>query len=379
MYMQILKLMILIVAFVCASTAGRSASAFDYRDIDMSLRAGISETYDDNITSVHENEKEDFITTLSLGLGAKLEGKTRSLNLAANVTQQLFADYDNFNNTSQDLTIDFQQEFSKYDRISLRDTFTHTYEPRSFEDAFGRTTGRYSYYRNRFSLDYTRDIAKQLSLSARYANEVDEISRKDLSDSSLNRAGLEATYFLSSATILLCFYDFTYRDFDPGASASTNTIAAGLRHYLTSQLYLDAQAGLDLINSYNDEGYCRPLIQASLTSDIDENSRAAISFSKRYYTNAYTQDLFDYWKVLATFTRQLFKRLSCSLSGFYGKGEYVAANITDKLRGASIGLTYDLTKKIKANLGYTYSNVDSTQATREYTKNRIYLKLSMEF
>lgn len=372
------KLFIFFLTAMLIMSAGKAYS-FNSKDIDLKLRVSISEIYDDNITFVRENEKEDFVTNLSFGLGVKYEGKTRALELTANVFQQFFADYDNFNNTSEDLTLNFQQEFSKYDRISLRNIFTHTYEPRSFEEAFGITKGRYSYYRNRFNLTYAKDISKQLGISARYANEIDEVSREDLSDSSLNRVGLEATYFLASTTILMFSYDFSRRDFDPGNNATIHTIAPGLKHYFTKQLYFDGKAGIDFINSYNDKNYAKPLIQASVTNDIDENSRASISFTKRYYTNAYTQNLFDYWQTSGIFTRRLFKRLRCSLSGFYGEGEYITTNITDKLRGVSIGFTYDLSKKIKGNLRYTYSDVDSTIDTREYTKNRIFLGLTMEF
>jgi len=372
------NLFIFFLAALLIVSAGKAYS-FDYKGIDLKLRASVSEIYDDNITFVHENEKEDFITNLSFGLGVKYEGKTRSLELTANIFQQFFADYDNFNNTSEDLTLNFQQEFSRYDRISLRDVFTHTYEPRSFEEAFGITRGRYSYYRNRFNLAYTKDISRQFSISARYASEIDEVSREDLSDSSLNRVGLDATYFPTSATILMFSYDFSRRDFDPGGNATIHTIAPGLRHYFTRQLYFDGKAGIDFINSYNDKNYAKPLIQASVINDIDENSRVSISFTRRYYTNAYTQDLFDYWQTSGTFTRRLFKRLGCSLSGFYGEGEYITTNIADKLRGVSVGFTYDLSKKLKGNLRYTYSDVDSTIDTREYTKNKIFLGLAMEF
>ena len=345
----------------------------------MKLRASISEAYDDNITFVHEGEKEGFITNLSLGFDVEYEGKTRSFELITNINQQIFTNYDDFNNTSQDLSLNFQQEFSKFSRISIRNVFSHTYEPRSFEDAFGRTRGRYSYYRNRLNLAYIRDVTKQLSITARYINEIDEISRQDLSDSYLNTAGIGATYFLNSVTSFLFSYDFSHRDFDPGSDATINTIAAGMRYYLTKQLYFDIKAGIDLIHSYSDRDYSKPLIQASLTNDIDENSLVNISFTKRYYTNAYTEDLFDYWQTSVTFRRQLFRRLGCVFSGFYGEGEYIATNITDKLQGASIGFTYDLSRKLKANLSYSYSKVDSTIETREYTKNTVLLGLTMEF
>lgn len=356
-----------------------NAYSFDYQDLDVQLRASASEIYDDNITSVHEDEKGDFITDLSFGLGLKYEGKNRSLDLTANVLQQLFAEYDDFNNTSEDLTLNFQQEFSKFDRINIKNIFTHTYEPSSFEEAFGITTGRYSYYRNKLYLAYMKELAKQLSVGARYTNEIDEISRTDLSDSSLNGTGIDLNYFHSFATTFMLSYDFSQRDFEPGSNAITNTIAPGLRHYLTKKLYFDGKTGIDFIHSYNDKNYINPVIQASLTNDIAENSRVSISFAKRYYTTAYTEDLFDYWQTTGSFSRQLCQRLACSLSGFYGSGEYVVSNITDKLQGVSIGFTYDVSKTLKGKLSYTYSNTDATVDTREYTKNRIFLGLTMEF
>ncbi|MFZ2602919.1 MAG: outer membrane beta-barrel protein, partial [Candidatus Omnitrophota bacterium] len=246
---------------------------------------------------------------------------------------------------------------------------THTYEPRSFEEAFGITTGRYSYYRNRLNLAYTKDIAKQFSIGARYANEIDEISREDLSDSSLNRVGLDAAYFPASSTQLLFSYDFSRRDFTPGSDAATHTITSGLRYYLTKQLYFDGKAGIDFMASYNDKEYTRPLFFASLTNDLDENTTANLSFAKQYYTNAYSQDLFDYWQVSGALTRRLLERLSCSLSGFYGNGEYITTVITDKLLGSTIGFTYDIKDNWKASLSYSFSKVKSTVRSREYKKN----------
>ncbi|MBN2097698.1 MAG: outer membrane beta-barrel protein [Candidatus Omnitrophica bacterium] len=365
-----------IFAFLLLATA---AFGFDAEDLDVQVRANVSETYDDNITFAHQDAKKDFITSFSLGTDLKYEQKMRSLSLAANIFQQLFADCSDFNNTSQDLSLDYKQELSKYARLSLLNRFSHSYEPRSFEDAFGRSGGRYSYYRNRFSLGYIKDISKQLSVGARYANELNEISREDLADSYLNNFGLDATYFLSSNNILSGSYDFSNRNFNPGSSASTNSLATGLRHYFTEQLYFDGRAGLDIINSFFEKSYTKPLIFAALTSDIDETAQASLSFSQQYTTTSYTQDLFKQWRLSAALNKQLFKRLNCALSAFYGEGEYVSSSITDELNGASCSLRYDLNEQLTGTLSYSYTSVDSNLNTREYSKNRISLRLSYDF
>ena len=368
--------MIFLIAFLLVS--GR-ACAFDLEGLDFKVSASVSESYDDNITQTHEDEKKDFITNLSFGLGAKSERKTGSFDLTAKIIQQIFAKYSGYNRLSENLILNFQQEFSKYDRMSLRDVFSHTYESITFEQAFGRTPGRYSHYRNRFNFGYTKDIAKQISLTAKYANEINKFFREDVRDSFQNRFGLQMDYFPNSANILTSSYNFSSRDFDPGEDVSTHSIAAGLRHYLTRQLYFDGKGGIDFINSYTNKDYTKSFVQLSLTSDVDENSRASISFAKRYDTTAYSEDLFDYWQISGMFTRQLFKRLGFFLSAFYGQGEYIIVDVTDKLCGADIGFTYDLTRNLKGRLNYNYSNVDSTLDTRDYTRNRAFLGLTAEF
>ncbi|MCK4947478.1 MAG: outer membrane beta-barrel protein [Candidatus Aureabacteria bacterium] len=356
-----------------------SSYSINYNGVDIKFRGSASETYDDNITFVNDDKKNDFITNLTLGLSAKYEGKTTTLELGGGITQQIFAANHNYNNLSENLTLNFQQEFSKYDRISINNIFTHTYEPRSFEDEFGRTSGRYGYYRNKFNFDYTRDITKQFSVTAKYANEIDYISREDMKDSYLNRAGIEADYSLSSTTILFVSYDFMNRKFVHDDDSSTNSIASGIRHYLTKQIYFDGRIGVDFIRSYNDENYTRPLISASITDELDENTRLSISFKKEDYTSSYEEDLFNHWRASVLFTRQLAERLSCSLSGFYGEGKYVLLDIKDKLLGASIACSYDFRENLKGNLKYTYSDVNSTIESRKYTKNTVTLGLSIDF
>lgn len=368
-----------LIFFIALLLISGRAYAFDLEDLDFKVRTSVSESYDDNITQTHEDEQKDFITNLSFGLGIKSERKTGSFDLTARIIQQIFAKYSGYNELSEDLVFNLQQEFSKYDRMRLTDVFSHTYESITFEQAFGRPPGRYSHFRNRFDFGYTRDIARQISLTAKYGNEINAFSREGVSNSFQNKVGLQMEYFPTSVDTITSSYEFTSRSFDPGEDIYTHSIAAGLRHYLTNQLYFDGRGGMDFINSYINKDYTKAFIQTSLTSDIDESSQASISFTKRYETTPYSEDLFDQWRISGMFTRQAFKRLGFFISAFYGQGEYIIADITDKLLGVDIGFSYDLTRDLKGRLNYNYSNVDSTSDTRDYTRNRVFLGLTAEF
>lgn len=370
-------LKIFLIIFLAASY--QPVFAYHVGNVEINPSASVRETYDDNITYVNTDPKQDFITTATLGLSAKYEGKTESLDFLGQVHQEIFAKNDKFDNTSEDFTLNFQKEFSRYDRISLKDVFLHAQEPRSFEDAFGRTSGRYSYSKNRFSLGYSHDFSKQISLTGSYANEADVFSLSGQSDSYLNRIGLRLEDALSSSAILLFSYGLAYRNFVPGKNALTNTLTTGLRYYFTKQLYLEGNAGVDIIDSFDNRTYCKPLVNFSLIDDVDENTRTNITFSHKYSTNAYEQNIFNYTQISASVTRRLLERLAVSLNGFYGEGKYIGLDIKDKLTGAGVGFAYDIGHNIKGTLNYNYERTQSNIDTREYAKNSISLGLEVDF
>jgi len=355
--------------------------AFIYKGLDIKVGGTVSEMYDDNITRTNssDNKKDDFTTRLTLALGVKYEGKTRTLDFTGRINRNLFATHHNFNNTSEKLELNFQNELSKYDIIRLKDTFAHAYEQSSFDETFEGAEGRYAYYRNQFNLDYTKDISKQFTVIARYANEINELSRKDLKDSYLNTLGFEADYIYSADTVFFMLYDFSKRTYDDAGDISIHTVAAGIRRYITKQLYFDGTGGISFITSRENTEDTGEYIQGSLTDEIDENTAISLSFTKGKQTISYREDFLDSWRISGLFKRHLLKRLNCSLSGFYGEGEHKSLNLTDRLRGANIAFSYDLRKNLKGDLTYTYSDKDSTDEARGYTKNVISSGLTIEF
>ena len=355
------------------------AHAYRLGNIEITPRAKVTQTYDSNITYTKDNVKKDWKTALGFGFDAIYDAKTIIISGSANVRREIFNKNNNFNNTSEDFTISSQSEFSKYDRLSLTDSFVHAEEPRSFEDQFGRMSGRYSYLRNTFGGTYTRDLTKQLSAILRYGNTIDNYSRKDFVDSYMNNVGAQLDYAISSKVILLGAYDFYRRDFDNGPHARINTPAVGARYFFTSQLYADGMAGVNFTRSYSGKGQTKPMFSASITNEFDKNSAAKLSFTKSNSAVSYAEDIFSSWRVSGSMNRQLLERLGGSASVFYGEGKYSGSDVNDELKGASGGLTYDIRENIKANVNYNFSRRDSNVRTREYIKHVGTLGITVEF
>lgn len=359
--------------------------SYSYKGFDIQI-SGISvgETFDDNITYARKNKKEDFITLAGLGIGAKYEGRTRSFELTGNVTQRMYAKNSNFDNTTEEVALNFSNEFSEHARMSLSNVFIHSNEPlfnrgNFFDEQFGRRGGQFEHFRNRFDINYTRDFTRQLTIIARYGNSLDIFSGVDLQDSFLNNAGFEANYLLSATTTFLLSYDFVYREFEDNESASINTVATGIRQYITRKLYFDIRPGLDFIDSFDDENLTKPVIMTSLTYQKDTDTIARLIFEKKYDTNVYNEDIVNRWRTTASVTRQLMERLRCSLSIFYSEGEFISSDFKNRLLGANSTINYDITKILKGNFTYTYSHSDTNSETTGYTKNTVFLGLTAEF
>ncbi len=360
--------------------------SYNYKGFQVQLtEVSVGEIYDDNVTFADQNEKEDFITMAGLGLGVKYEGKTRSLDVLASVSNQTFAKNSDFNNITENLLLNFKNEFSEYDRISLMNNFSHSDAPLFnqgqdfFDDQFGRSNGRFEYFKNKLNLAYTKDISKQLTTIAKYDSQVDLFSGSstDFRNSFLNKLGLGAEYLFSSTTTSLFSYDFTDRRFEGGADASINEITAGVRQYITKKMYFEGRAGANFVNSFDDENITKPVIRTSLSYQKGADILARLSFEKKHDTSPYEEDIFDNWRTTASVTRQLLERLKCSLSVFYGEGEYISANSEQKFLGMNSTLLYDITRYLKGNLTYTYSDSDFEDSG--YTRNTMFFGLTAGF
>ena len=356
-----------------------NAWAFRLGNVEVTPRGGVSETYDDNVTYTKVHKIKDYITRTWVGLSAAYDNKTTTFAASGSYYHEFYANNNGFNNNGGDFTASVNSELSKFDRVSLSDTFSETEEPRSFEDVFGFTGGQYSSTRNRVDLGYARDISEHFGASLRYSNEYDSYSRSDIAKSYYNTAGVEGAYIFSSDLSVIGAYDFTARDFSPGSNTRVNTLSGGIRKYITKQLYFDGFGGVDFINSFSGRRYTKPMVQVSLTDDINDRTSASLSFRDRYDTVSYTQDLFNQWQVSAGLSHEIFQKLRGTLSAFYGHGEYVSTSVTTNLIGSSAGLSYDINDHWKATANYSYSHETENTRLGGYLKNRVTLGLTAEF
>ncbi len=353
--------------------------AYSWGKLDFTSSATLNESYDDNITYASKHALSDAITQVALGLMGSYGGKTEGFSFGGDLRYDVFARYSNFDNLSEHLAGMAQKELNDHNRVSFRDDFTHAQEPRSFEDQFGRTGGRYSYYADSAGIVYAHDFTQQLSADLHYNYAFTIYSRDDISDSYLNKVGTAWQYVFDAETIALFSYDYSLRNFDPGLSAYVHTVAVGARRYLTSQLYLEGDSGVDVFETYAKHSYVKPLFTVALNDVVDSVTVAGITFTREYSPNAYFEDILNSWRVAGNISHSFFPRFTAAGSLFWGRGTYITTRVKDELTGIDVNATYDLGHNTQVFVDNNYSQTRSNVASRAYTRNRVSLGIKVSF
>ncbi|MDD4939876.1 MAG: hypothetical protein PHI60_06950, partial [Candidatus Omnitrophica bacterium] len=270
-----IKSVFLAAAVFILSLGVKPAYSYKVGDVDIRLKAIISEQYDDNVTYASSNEKDDFVNIAGFGLLAKGEGKMQQLDLGGNVIWHTYNENENFNYTSENLFLNYRREYSKFDTVRLKDSFIHSEEPASFEDEFGRTTGRYTFIKNWFNSSYTKELTENFSSTFSYFNNAAAFSSSGPSDSFLNGTSIQGHYLLNAKNIINLIYRFESRSYDTGGHVRVNSYTGGIKHFLTERLYAHGSIGQDHVKSTlsSDNGLH---LSAGITDELNENTTLGI-------------------------------------------------------------------------------------------------------
>ncbi|RJQ23994.1 MAG: hypothetical protein C4560_00335 [Nitrospiraceae bacterium] len=352
--------------------------AFPYQGIDLKINSSIAETYDDNINFSKNEKEEDFITELLLGIDARYEGKRRFLNLGGNINQRFHFRFPDIKSSSENIRLNFRNEFSEYDTLQLNYNYSHSQAPESFEDEFGRVETRRSSYKNAFDAIYYKQFSERLNSSFRYIYSLSIVPEETSSDSSLNGIGLNLNYLHNASSTLYISYDFSDIKYKGGGNISFQILAAGFKKYITRQLFLDGRVGIDIVDPDIGQGYITESYDVSLTDEIDRNTVMKLSFQRSDEATSEREDIFRNWQLTGNVTREFTDKVAGSIEVFYGKGKYVTLSEGSTFLGASTNFAYNVTERLSGKAGYRYSNRDSTIDT-EYTRNTASIGLSYIF
>jgi hypothetical protein len=391
-----------------------SAHAYEfppYKGLSLKIEGKVTENYSNNITFAHdeENKKEQFTTLLVAGLVLERTNNRGSLRFAGQMRQPVRFETSDVRNSSEIGTLDFVSEISSYDKIRIKDVYTHTRVPGSidardfreecvrlfrdfgqeiarddprcaeFEREFGVTQGAFNTFRNDFNVDYSKDMSDRIRVSIGYGNNRFDSTAEGSNDSIRNNVNGRINYSINFATVFYLSYRYSVTYYNRGDDISIDAFRFGLKRYITKRLYFNGDIGMTFTPTSDNTSF-----DALLTGELDEKTNASIDFSRDTRAAIDREDIFINWRVTGRLTRQLKEDMNLFISAFYGEGDFVSAEVTDRLLGTSFSISYIFWQykrgpSINGNIGYSYSQLDSTDASRGYDRNAIDATLSVIF
>ncbi len=322
------------------------------------LFGSVTETYDDNINLSMNDPLVDYITNLMVGLGINNQGRTSTLEFRGNAYHRFHCHHDELNDYYQDLSLRYSSQLTQKQQFELRDGFQHYPESLELENTFGRISGsRERYYLNSFDFIYTILLLREISVNARYGNQINKYLTGDTPDSYQNRAAFMLNYSLTSEINSSLIYNFEFRKFDTGDYSRRHSAGLQyLQYIISNKFHFEGRGGATFfyINTDEEKSYIKPFYFGSLEYNIDENNHFQVIYARQYDISIDNPEPFNNWRITANFNKELSDEISLLFSAFYGKGKYLLSGTNNELFGLRVSLSYILNENLTLIAAYNY-------------------------
>ena len=424
-------LIAVIVAMLLLPTgaAGQTKSTF-------TPRISVSETYDDNIDLVPDNEDSDWITVVSPGVNFQLESQHTQLTLDYEAGFSFYAKNSSRDTTRQQGQISWQQQLAEHFRFNLSDAFSRSEDPITVED--NRITdisrGREVQYRNTGEANMSWQFGAEDLLTLGYRNRLLNSNSDQTEDSRANEgflnlgtwfspqfginltsnfsrwefqqspdytgipsddfyqysAGLTLNYRWRPKHIGYARYNILYQDFDNEFGAVSKQVS---ENYVVHQPTL----GLSLLLGPNTDfgaeiGYFRQEFKHKKGEDgyvlngsfntRGERTTFSIQTDSGYsldYGTSDNQGFSKYSDNSANVGYQLTENLNLFATARYRWEDFTETNRTDHTYGGRAGLGYTFRDWLSLSLEGGHLRRDSNENDQEFTDNRVTLSITTSY
>lgn len=358
-------------------------------------KAGIKESYDDNIYATDTNETDDFITELSADVYVTSNWSRHLLNFSAGVKQALYADYSDENRLDWNLGVDGRLDITRDTQLSGSLSYAELHEDRGDPNATFVATeptpysllgaeASFAHRFNRLGLrlsgsldDYDYDDVY---------NSVGLVIDQDDRDRTEYGQALRASYEVTPDTNLYVEGSLNQRDYDlttPAVAFNRNSdgyaVVGGSEFRLSNlaqgsiyagyqaQSYEDPALGdvTGLRYGANVEWYATPLTTVTFNagSTIEETTTAGAS---GYLAQS----------VGARIDHELLRNILVNGSLSFENDDYEGVSRSDDVVRAGLGAEYLLNRNFSVSLDYDYTDRSSSAPGNDYSRNVIGLTLS---
>ncbi len=367
------------------------------------VSATVREQYDDNIYTTNTNKVDQFESIIepsflfNYPMGEDLFSARYTFG-ATYYPDRAGSSFD----LSHEFVARYNHSFSDRFDLEVRDRVSDSDQPEISSGAVvNRVAG--SYVNNTFTLQGTAQWAPKLSTVTTFTNDYftySDPTQSQLNDRDVNTLQHDFRFLLTPTLTLVAGGTYTnvgYSD-DITPAGLTNTVSrdwesetiyAGLDYNFTPQLTAGFRAG-GVVTQYDASSGSELDPYAEVFANWQVGARSSLNFDYTHTVaqtdvDSYSSTLSDNFSLTARY--QFTPRFSGQLQGDYNLAQNQAdssiiagqGDFQENTFGISFGLGYDLTRYLNLNMGYDYSEVDSDDSGRSYTRNQVSLGLTATY
>lgn len=349
----------------------------------------VREEYDDNIYLTDTNEKSDWITTVSPGFTIEPRTTKHKFTFDYYADLKFFADCDGENNYNHTTNAEAQFLFNKV-RLGFANTFRYFSEQAGSEDTnrvdrtqdYVRTLVTFDFNKLDLSLGYNYKLENYRSNAAIGAFRGQALTYKDL-ERNEHEGEIEAAFKLWPKTALLFSGIYGTIDHDTGKKSDSDyfDVLTGLRGQPTAKCAVEGKIGYRAQDYKDyDNDFESLIFEGSLIEDFTSRDTLRLDFLRisnetNYKDNAYYKNTF----FGAGYTHGFTDKVSGSIDFSYQRNSYPTETTetgkTDKREddfwSYGIGVSYELSKWLIADVKYEYLSRNSNFSTFDYKNNRV--------
>ena len=426
--MTLHRAILLFIIFLCVLTAPYVYAADILKQIHPYI--SVKGEYSDNLNLTTENQKKDFITTISPGFKFSNMDEKSGVTLDANAGAALYNEYTNLNYISGNVNLDSKYLTSSHFNFYLKNSYIRSEEPREREFftttadnkfVLSTETQRGVYWRNVVSPTVEYQFGPESRVGVTYRNNVYQTAAVGSENSMENYVSPFITYWLNRQNGISMNYAYTNGHFEtspdfnnhkvnasymlrftPKATASLNggytkqeysaqssvqstdyaiyESSLGISYLFSPTLSTSAQVGYYWQNPEIGPNNNGVTFKADVTQ-LDARTTYTLSVQ-----GGYTQDYFTaqnlgfrkYYRATGSITHFLDRRLSIGCLGSVERSESEPVSASDPghrdtIWGGGANLSYLPFQWLKFSLEYTYNQKKTNypyDATDEYIENK---------
>jgi hypothetical protein len=390
-------------------------------------RISVQEDYTSNIDLTKDNTREDFITTVTPGLGFKATENPEAkigLDLDYSLGLVFYAHNSEDNYVSHTGALNTWYSFGHRWTLRLWDHYTRSQEPVEEYVTIeaqpgvyypGTQRGRYTYERNIIEPSLTYQFGREDRLELIYRNNYYETENPIGEDSLGHTVTPRLTYWFNIRHGITLEYGFQSVDYDiqpdltgnrgrgrytyrfnprtsifaeyiydavnyesPGIDYVVQNPSMGITHAFSPTLNGRLQVGY----FWRDPKQGETIDGLSLDAGITQRTRRltldlAVQGGYRYDFFSYeTLGFYRYYRGVASLSYQLAQRLSFSLIGTVERDEFIDIDREDWFWRSGPTLSYQPWRWLTASLGGTYGERQSDRDINDYEEWRAFFRLT---